>query len=276
MGFLQSAINQVGRDMGRVVSNTIFKDRHAIPIRRARSYDNRQQPTQQQPQQKRPKVHHLKEVEESFESALNFKTGYKPTTLISKLGGAFIVIKNEARDFVDDGYLDNQESQQLFKMMKAFNRKCCDVEDVIGFTEEPDSKAYKQLANIHESAKAIFVEVLEVSAKACRERAIAYEEAAQEIEPLKFGRYVSLHLLWYPRYANGGEKKTTRAVIANILDIITFTFLLTRLGLLIYALTTYGEEQRKRRHNKNAYQEAAEQERERAELYEEFVENNKV
>ncbi|QTY27052.1 hypothetical protein [Flavobacterium sp. CS20] len=43
MGFLQSAINQVGRDLGRVASNAIFKDRHAIPIRRAPSYQQKQQ-----------------------------------------------------------------------------------------------------------------------------------------------------------------------------------------------------------------------------------------
>ena len=34
MSFLKSAINQVGRDMGKVVSNQIFKDSHSTPYRR--------------------------------------------------------------------------------------------------------------------------------------------------------------------------------------------------------------------------------------------------
>ncbi|GAA5221566.1 hypothetical protein [Membranihabitans marinus] len=33
MSFLQSAINQVGRDLGKVTSNIIFKDAHSTPIR---------------------------------------------------------------------------------------------------------------------------------------------------------------------------------------------------------------------------------------------------
>jgi hypothetical protein len=273
MGFLQSAINQVGRDLGRVASNAIFKDRHAIPIRRAPSYHN-SQPAQQRQAVRSPKVHHLEEVQSSFKSAIDFKTGYRPTTLISKLGGAFVVIKNEARAFVDDGYLDNQESQQLFAMMKGFNRKCSDVEDVIGFTEDPDSKVYQQLTKIHESAKAIFVEVLEVSAKACLERAQLYDQAAQDIHPLQFGRYIGLHLLWFPKYAKGGEKQTTKAVIANILDVITLTFPITRLVLLIMGLTSFSSEQRQRQQNKDAYTDAAQQERQRAKIYETFVRDN--
>ncbi|UJP63681.1 hypothetical protein [Mongoliitalea daihaiensis] len=32
-GFIRSAVNQVGRDGGRVVSNKVYKDNHSIPIR---------------------------------------------------------------------------------------------------------------------------------------------------------------------------------------------------------------------------------------------------
>lgn len=32
-GFVRSAVNQVGRDAGRVVSNGVYGDRHSIPIR---------------------------------------------------------------------------------------------------------------------------------------------------------------------------------------------------------------------------------------------------
>ena len=154
MGFLQSAINQVGRDMGRVVSNAVFKDRHAIPIRRAKSYN--QSSSKPRPQTARP----IKEVKSEFETAISFKTGYTPTTLISKLGGVFVVIKNEARAFIDDGYLDVEESQQLFQMMIDFNCKCSDVEDVIGFTEDENSKANRELDKILFTTQDLFKEVL--------------------------------------------------------------------------------------------------------------------
>lgn len=271
MGFLQSAINQVGRDLGRVASNAVFKDRHSIPIRRAASYSSSvsgHRPTH-------PKAQPIQQVQDDFEKAISFKTGYRPSTLISKLGGAFIVIKNEARAFVDDGYLDRDESEQLFKMMKQFVDKCSDVEDVIGFTQDEGAKEYKQLEHITKSTKQVFVEVLEISAKACRERALDYEEEAKELQPIGFLRYVGLHLIWMPRYAKGGEKNTGKAVIANVLDVLTFTFLLTRSVLLLLGIVTYPSELKKTKQAKEDFRILAEQDRRRAEAYEELIETNK-
>lgn len=39
-GFIRSAINQVGRDGGRVISNTIYKDSHSIPIRNVKNTES--------------------------------------------------------------------------------------------------------------------------------------------------------------------------------------------------------------------------------------------
>lgn len=52
-GFVRSAVNQVGRDYGRTISNDVFGDRHAIPHRSVNNYG---QPmyVQQQPQQNLP------------------------------------------------------------------------------------------------------------------------------------------------------------------------------------------------------------------------------
>ncbi|MBZ9650711.1 hypothetical protein [Psychroflexus montanilacus] len=270
MGFLQSAINQVGRDMGRVVSNTVFKDRHSIPIRRARS--------KSAPHSSQGFVHQkaqpIQEVKDEFEKAISFKTGYRPTTLISKLGGAYVVIKNEAQAFVEDGYLDVNESQQLFEMMKQFVDKCGDVEDVIGFTEEEDAKVYKQLENITISTKEVFVDVLNTSAKACRERSIEFENQAKALNPEGFGRFVGLHLIWMPRYAKGGEKKVNRAIIANILDVVTLTFPITRSILLLVGIVSYPGELSATKQAKENYRLLAEQERNRAATYEELIKSN--
>lgn len=273
MGFLQSAINQVGRDLGRVVSNTVFRDRHAIPIRRAPSLRQQEQ-QQQNVQLAQPKVRPIQEVKDEFDRAIDFKTSYKPNTLIAKLINAFIVIKNEARAFIDDGYLDINESQELFDMLKRFNHKVSDVDDVMSFTEAEDSKYYDQLNSIVQKTKAVFAETLQVSVKACEERATTYEELAAQETTIGFWRYVGLHLIWMPKYANGGEKNTTHAVIANILDIVTCTFPITRLVLLILGLTDYGSYKRKAERRIEMYQNQAHQERERAMVYQGFVEKN--
>jgi hypothetical protein len=271
MGFLQSAINQVGRDMGRVVSNAVFKDRHSIPIRRARSIQSEQRTVDFR--QGTSRAQPIKQVQSDFDKAISFKTGFKPETLISKLGGAFVVIKNEARAFIDDGYLDIEESQQLVNMIRQFNSKCSDIEDVISFTEDEDSKVYKQLDNIHKTTISLYKEVLEISAQACLKRAAAYESEAKNITTMSFGRFLGLHLLWMPKYAKGGEKNTTKAVIANILDIITLTFPITRIILLIVALSSYSGETKKAKETQQGYLELAEQERQRASTYQKFIES---
>jgi len=280
MGFLQSAINQVGRDLGRVASNAIFKDRHAIPIRRAPSLKQQQsrvernRDDQQSYRPQQPKAQPIQEVKGEFDKAINFKTTYKPNTLISKLINAFIVIKNEARAFIEDDYLDLEESQELFEMLKRFNQKVSDVDDVMSFTEAEDSKAYDQLNSIVRKTKEVFVETLQISIKACQKRAKHYEQQAEQETMIGFGRYVGLHLIWFTNYANGGEKNTNKAIIANILDVITCTFPLTRTVLLILGLTDYGTYKRKHHKRKNAYLARAQQERERSKAYQGFVEKN--
>ncbi|MBZ9627747.1 hypothetical protein LB450_06500 [Psychroflexus sp. CAK1W] len=179
--------------------------------------------------------------------------------------------KNEAKAFIEDGYLDVEESQQLVSMMKDFADKCSDVEDVVSFTEEEDSKVYKQLENILHTTQKVYVEVLRTSAKACEDRAKVYEKAAQEVEPLHFGRYVLLHLLWMPRYARGGEKKIGWAIFLNILDLVTLTFVFTRSILLILALVTYPKESKERKESQEKYKALAQQERDRAKAYHTYV-----
>jgi hypothetical protein len=271
MGFLQSAINQVGRDMGRVVSNTVFKDRHSIPIRRARTYQNEHSNGSYRPSTSKSLP--IKQAQNEFDKAISFKTGYKPETLISKLGGAFVVIKNEARAFIKDGYLDINESQQLISMIQQFNNKCSDIEDVIGFTEDKDSKVYKQLENIHKTTISIYKEVLTISAEACLKRADHYERTSKTITAMPFGRFVGLHLVWMPRYAKGGDKSVTKAVFANILDIITLTFPVTRFILLIAGVASYYGAIQKAKDIKQGYLDMAEQERKRADTYQQYVDN---
>ena len=281
MGFLQSAINQVGRDLGRVASNAVFKDSHAIPIRRAKSYNS--STSNQRPAQ--PKAQPIQQVKDDFEKAINFKTGYKPGTLVSKLGGAFIVIKNEARGFVEDGYLDKEESEQLFDMIKDFNEKCRDIEDVISFTEDKNAKEYKQLENIIISLREVFAEVLEVSAKACKKQAVEYEKEGEALKPTNFFRYVGLHLIWMPRYAKGGEMNIGKAVLANVLDVFGsfivmgifetgFAYFFIRGILLLTGLVTYPSEVKNTKQAKDDFTILAKQERNRAKAYEALIKEN--
>ncbi|MGO1751137.1 MAG: hypothetical protein ACTHYV_01480 [Psychroflexus sp.] len=272
MAFLQSAINQVGRDLGRVVSNTVFKDSHSIPIRRAASYQKKNKQTSNRV--KARKANPIESVQSRFQQSINFKTGYTPNTLISKLGGAFIVIKNEAKTFIDDGYLSQNESQKLFKMLTQFNDKINDVEDILSFTHEDNTKVYEQLERIVEATKEVMAETLEISAQACVARAIEYEQVSKTNELISFKRYLALHLIWMSNYAKGDQKNVTNAVIANILDIVTLTFPLTRTALFIMGLTSYSRFKKEHEETIEGLSTLAYQERERAKTYNKFIMKN--
>lgn len=60
-GFIRSAVNQVGRDGGRVVSNKLYGDSHAMPIRGTGTETTR-----------------CYEIEEGHEKEHLLKNGYKP------------------------------------------------------------------------------------------------------------------------------------------------------------------------------------------------------
>lgn len=189
--------------MGSVVSNTVFKDRHSIPIRRARTYHNEHYNGSYRPSTSKSLP--IKQVQNEFDKAISFKTDYKPETLISKLGGAFVVIKNEVRAFIEDN----------------------------------NSKVYKHLENIHQTTIRIYKEVLTISAETCLKRANGYERRSKTITAMPFGRFIGLHLVWMPKYAKVGDKRVTKAAIANILDIIALTFPVTRFILLIVGVASY-------------------------------------
>lgn len=273
MAFLQSAINQVGRDLGRVVSNTVFKDSHSIPIRRATSYQKKNKQTSNRV--KTRKASPIERVQSSFKESINFKTSYTPKTLISKLGGTFIVIKNEAKNFIDDGYLTLNESQQLFKMLTQFNDKVNDIEDILSFTtDEDNTKVYGQLERIVEATKEVMNETLEISAQACVVRAIEYEQASKANTLISFKKYVALHLIWMSNYAKGDPKNVINAVIANILDLVTLTFPLTRTALFIIGFTSYSSFKKEHEETIEGLIALAHQERERAKTYNKFIKRN--
>lgn len=251
MSFLKSAINQVGRDMGRVVSNQIFNNSHSTLYRSAT-------------QNKGLLYSNLKS---NFDKAMDFQTGHRAITLIAKTSGVYTVIKNEARKFIADGYLDTTESSSLFEMMNKFNMKIDDVCDVLEIDEQSNKKEINQLVTIVEKTNVLFKKTLEISAKGCKERQSEYEIQACNTEKPKFWKYVGFHIIWMGNYSRGAEISIWKTVFANILDIITFTFTITRVFLLLKALFTFPTESKRLKTLKKTYLKLAELEGKRSDYY---------
>jgi hypothetical protein len=258
MSFLKSAINQVGRDMGKVVSNQVFKDNHSTPYRRVSQNNSRSN--------SKPRSN-IRNVKSEFDKAIEFQTGFKPNTLITKISGAYTVIKNEAKEYISDGYLDTTEASSLFEMMNRFNDKVEDVCDILEIDEERNEKEINQLSKIVEKTNALFKNTLELSARGCKERQSEHKIEAENIEKPSFLNYVGLHFIWLGKYARGGEKSILNMVVANIADLLTFTFPVTRTYLLLKGIFTFPNENKRVKTLKNAHIKLAELEGQRAANY---------
>lgn len=257
MSFLKSAINQVGRDMGKVISNQVFKDSHSTPYRRVGQSSNTRLTTT-------PRNTNIKS---DFDRAMDFQTGHRPSTLIAKISGVYTVIKNEANEYISDGYLDTSESSNLFEMMNRFNMKIDDVCDVLEIDEQANENEIKQLSAIVEKTNTLFRETLEISAKGCKKRQSEHEQKSKNIEKPNFLNYVGLHLIWMGKYARGAEKSIWKTVLANIVDLVTFTFPFTRIWLLLKGIFTFPGESKRLKTLKEAHIKLAELEGKRAESY---------
>lgn len=254
MSFLKSTVNQVGRDLGKVISNQIFKDNHSTPYRKVvNDYGyNRKS---------------LSSYKSDFEKVISFQMVHRPSTLIAKVSGVYTVIKNEANIFISDGYLDVSESNELFYMMNQFNNKVDDICDILEIDEEANKKEINQLLVLINKANNLFSNVLKVSADGCVQRQKDHEIEASNIEEVTFLKYLALNIIWMGGYARGGEKSIFNMVLANIIDLITMTFPLTRTYLFFKGLFTFSSEKRRRKMLKNAYIKLAQLEGKRAEAY---------
>lgn len=228
MSFLKSAINQVGRDLGKVVSNQIFKDSHSSPYRRVGNNVTKNQSLGS------------KKVEKTeFEKAINFSLGFKPKTLMTKVAAAHSILKSTLNKYVSDGYLDTDESSRMFEMVSQFNSKIDEVCDVLELDKQSNKNELELLDVIVKKTVEHIKEILLLSAEGCKKKSAENMLKSESIKSPSLVKYVGFHMIWMGKYARGEKKSLTNTILANIADILTFTFPVTRSYLLVNSLYTY-------------------------------------
>ncbi len=254
MSFLKSAINQVGRDMGKAVSNQVFGDAHSTPYRRTGGNVSEKRLT----------------AKSEFDKAISFQTGYKPSTLINKISGVYTVLKNEANYYISDGYLDANEANSLFSMMGDFNQKAEDICEVLEIDEDANEKEIAQLAKIAEKSNELFKQTLAVAAEGCENRKIEMRNEAEQIRILSFWKFVGLTTIWLHKYAKTGKHNWGITIIGNLFS-IAFLFstppFFIYLIPALYGMFTYAGVNNKRKKLKEVCTTIADAEEKRAELY---------
>lgn len=250
MSLLKSAVNQVGRDLGKVASNKIFKNSHSTPYRRTSAYSGGSRINKS-----------------TFEKSLDFQNGMMPKTLINKTMGAFTELKNEIDPFLSDGYLDVDECDKMFEIIGLFNNKLSNIIDVLDIDEEGNSEEIKKLNKIIELFKGYFNEVLAKSAQGCQNEAEIFKAKANKISYVSKGKFIGHHIIWMGKYIRGAKKNMVKTVLANIFDVVTLLFLWTRPFLFLKGLITYSGYKTKKTEEKKSLENIANIELKRANYY---------
>ena len=163
--------------------------------------------------------------------------------------------------------LDTYESEILFEMMQRFNNKVDDICDLLEIDETSFEKEINQLTKIVEKTNTLFKEALQLSSKGCQYRKMEHLEEVDKIKLIGFWKYVGFNIIWMGNYARGKQKSILNMVLANILDLVTFVWPLTRSYLLLKGIFTFSRESNRRKALKNAHIKLAEIEEKRAHIY---------
>lgn len=162
MSLLKSAVNQVGRDLGKVISNQIFKDAHSTPIRMTNQSGGKSN----------------RKVKSEFEKSINIALTLKPNTIVNKMAAAYIELKNEVEEFLSDGYLEMDELKQLVNLFNTYNKKASDITELLEMDEDKNKEEIEKLTELVQKNKELLIRTIEVGIKAA-------ENSLERIESYK-------------------------------------------------------------------------------------------
>lgn len=195
MSFLKSVSNQIGRDLGKAISNSFTSDNSSF-----RQNSKNYNPTQT-----------------DFQKAITFPLSTGFTSLLNKLTNAYSVMKKEINKFISDGYLDNFESNKLFNMLVEFNTKCDDISELLSLDENNNTIHINRLITLQSALKLDFINVLKISIKGC-ERNIYYLENSK----VNIWKYIGYHIIFMGKYVKGNSKNITKTILSNFLSLLIF------------------------------------------------------
>ena len=101
MGIFNSIKNQIGRDIGKSISNVILGDAHATPVRMTGSNKS----------SSRRKI----SVDEYEKKLKLIDLSQTPKTIIRKLGAVLVEFESDIKGYLADGFIDFKEEIQIAK-----------------------------------------------------------------------------------------------------------------------------------------------------------------
>ncbi|GGE37470.1 hypothetical protein [Psychroflexus planctonicus] len=247
MAFAKAIIRQVGRDLGKVISNQLFRDSHSTPYRRVgrRNRVSIQQTSQipTQPTQTQTQTEELTSA--AFDKAIGFATTFTAPTMVRKLMGVYEVINNEIFKAKKDGFIDSEEAKLIFTMEQEFHHKAEIIADLLELDEAENEKHLEKLEKVVRLTSGLFHETLNLAIKGAEIEKQHYLEQQRKIQPIEFGNYIGLHFILMGTYAKTGKKQLWKTILGNLVSVFLMFFFyvpLLNLAGLVQGLVTYASE----------------------------------
>ncbi|MGM0634747.1 MAG: hypothetical protein ACQESK_01680 [Bacteroidota bacterium] len=267
MTFTKAVIRQVGRDLGKVISNSVFKDRHSTPYRRVGS---KQYSANQSKSQKVEVVQQQSISSSDFDQAIGFSTTFTPPTMVRKLAGVYEVIKSELRKATDDGYLDADEAKLILQMESDFQHKSEVIADLLQLDEAANEKALDELDKLVHLTNQLFIETLQLAIEGTKVQEKYYLDLVQQVKNLSFLNCVGLHAVWMGKFAKTGKHNWLATVVGNFISLILLLVFWIPVGHIFGAfigMVVYFQEVKRRNQLRLHYKKEADLERKRRELF---------
>lgn len=259
--FLNSVIRQLGRDSGKVISNSLFGDAHSTPVRMTRSKTAPERNSS--PERK-------KRIQSQFDKALNFDRSATPKTLVRKIQALSVLLEEETHEFLSDDYFSSAEAGKAFEMISTFSNKAASVTKQLEFDEEANVKELKQIEEVVVKTNEDFLKLLERAAQVCDDMVPKLQEKSKEVSQFNALRWIMLHTIYMRGYAKTGETKMLNTILANVLLFGTQPI------MLVVGLITAPFEYNRLKKDGNVYIKAIEIEKQKAAEYRKLIENNSM
>lgn len=263
MSFAQSMINQMGRDLGRAISKSILEPSKPSKIK-STSKEISSKPT------------YKKVYISNFDKSLEFQLDHRPSTLVNKLSGLYILLKNESFKHLKDGYLTETEANDFFSMILNINNKIKDVLEILEINEEENKKEIEQIDKLTLKINSLFQTILKESAVGCIEKSKFYLDKYENGFKINFIHYCIFSSIWLRSYYVRNKVDYGQVIIFNVLSVIFFPY--GHLIGLVIGLVVYYSEVQDLNNSKYIFKKASDLELKRASHYEFLIKetNSKI
>ncbi len=201
-----------------------------------------------------------------FKKHINFESSsISEAEITHKLDTIYDIMKKEAIRFTEDGYLDVNETKDLFSMILEFSRKSLECQKNIESEE-----GFDKIQSIFNKTANLVNKALQIGIKGCYDKSKEYRNIANTLTPMNKWTFVKKYIFWNIKVSPTKMMDKKTGTMLNIIEFATGIFLISKPILAASALLSYKKELEIFESSKDSYLTLAKIEMKRAENFEQI------